>query len=632
MSSAFEVDWIVLALVLLAAVIAMIGVLKNAPVSRSGLIALQLLCAPLLLTALLLRDTPLTGSMLVLTAGATRADIAKLAAAEPSSNDDIALLPPLIALGGVDLDLDEVERAPDLATALRRYPGISHVHVLGHGLDAHDRDALGARELSFDPASDLYAKDSDATDATDANATAAVVEWELPTAVNAGAVWRLRGRVRGKLSTIELRDPADALEATTTPAADGSFELLGIARAMGPVQFSLRLRDGETTLQTLPVPIHATTAPPVRALLLAAVPSPELKYLRRWASDAGIELDSRITLAPGLTQARNVAAIDAAMLAKLDLLIVDERSWPQLARQATALREAISKGLGILIRITGPVPAAVQADWRGLGLEFELATNTPRAINLDDGAAVVAGERLHAWPLTFSRGDYSGGEHVEILGDSKARAVAIRRPLGQGRIGLLALTDSFRLATRGEHARHASLWSNLVTELARARAEATMQLPELAVIGQRAVVCGASDGVLLQLPDASRQTLLRDSAAAGCAAFWPTTAGWHRLIAVAESQPSASAATKPSSPSADLAFYVFDPSQIASVLTQRKQFATAALVNRNAPPSTSPSDLEHWRRAALLAWLLAMVASWWLERRLRQAPGRAASPDEPANA
>ncbi len=604
LSNWLQYDWVVITLVLLAASVAMLRVLRNAAVARGVLIALQLPCALLLLVALLLRDAPLTGSMIVLTEGASRADLVTSSEPDDESSSDESL-PPVIALGSVDFEHAGLARAPDLATALRRYPGISHVHVLGHGLQAHDREALGDRELSFAPP---------ATPDT-ADTAAALVEWELPSVVNAGAVWRLRGRVRGDVTAIELRDPADGLEASTTPAADGRFELLGTARAAGPVLFVLRLRDGETTLQSLPVPINAVVANPMRALLLAAVPSPELKYLRRWASDAGVVLDSRISLAPGLTQARNLAAIDAAMLAELDLLIVDERSWPNLTRQVPALREAIGKGLGVLIRITGPVPAAVQADWRALGLAVELATNTPRAVHLDDGAAVVAGERLHAWPLKLN-----GSDHVEVLRDTKERPVAVRRPLGQGRLGLLALTDSFRLATRGEPARHATLWSNLFADLARGRAEPALDLPELAVVGQRAVVCGGGDGLRLQMPGAQPVLLLNDPAAGNCAAFWPTSAGWHSVLAGA-TVPPVEATNNPLATSRTAAtFYVFDPPQIDSMLEQNTLVATAALVNRQSPPTAIANPTEHWRRAALLLWLIVMAASWWLERRIRQTP------------
>ena len=612
MSVWFADDWLLLTLLLLAAFIAMLGVLRNARVSRGVLIALQLPCALLLLSALLLRDTPVSGSMIVLTAAASRSDITQMARASQQESTD-ALRPLIIALGSVESDIDGIERAPDLATALRRYPGITHVHVLGHGLEAHDRAALGSRELSF-------------TLPVTRDAPAALVEWDLPTHVNVGAVWQLRGRVAGAVSLIELRDPADALEASTTPDANGRFELRGTARAVGPMLYSLRLRlaksEDESAVQTLPVPINPKAATPMRALLLAAVPSPELKYLRRWASDAGVELDSRIILAPGLVQARTPTAIDAAMLAKLDLAIVDERSWPQVARQSAALREAVGDGLGVLIRITGPVPAAVQADWRALGLAFELSANAPRAVRLDDGGPVVAGERLHAWPITPG-----GSEYVRLLGDTKARPLAIRAALGAGRVGVIAVADSFRLVTRGEHARYATLWSTLFADVARARAEPAITVPEMTVVGQRAVICGDGEDVQVQMPDDTRQPLLRDPAAADCAAFWPTVAGWHRLIAdsatPSSTETAANLATRADADadtqSQGTAFYVFDPTAIGSVLTQQTGRATAELANRELPPASVQTDREHWRRALCLAWLLVMVAIWWVERRSQQA-------------
>ena len=38
---------------------------------------------------------------------------------------------------------DGSERVPDLGTALRRHPDVRTLHVVGDGLEARDRDALG---------------------------------------------------------------------------------------------------------------------------------------------------------------------------------------------------------------------------------------------------------------------------------------------------------------------------------------------------------------------------------------------------------------------------------------------------------------------------------------------------------
>ena len=45
------------------------------------------------------------------------------------------------------------ERTPDLATALRRYPQITSLHIRGHGLEARDRDAARGYRIDFTPAS-----------------------------------------------------------------------------------------------------------------------------------------------------------------------------------------------------------------------------------------------------------------------------------------------------------------------------------------------------------------------------------------------------------------------------------------------------------------------------------------------
>src|SRR5690606_39817443 len=108
-----------------------------------------------------------------------------------------------------------------------------------------------------------------------------------------------------------------------------------------------------------------------RVQVLAGAPDPDLKYLRRWAVDAGLRLDSRIVLSDGIALVDGAVALDAAALAQLDLVVIDERAWAALdATQQTALRAAVEDGLGLLLRVTGPLDAAVAADWSRFGFRI----------------------------------------------------------------------------------------------------------------------------------------------------------------------------------------------------------------------------------------------------------------------
>jgi hypothetical protein len=568
----FAVDPVALALVG-AALFAAVGLAAWFGGRRRGaLIALQPVAAGLLLAALSVRDASQGATLAVFTPGADPAAL--------TVDADV----PRVALPGAAQG-EGIEAVPDLATALRRHPA-SHLVVIGEGLPARDREAVGTRSLAFQTAPEPSAP--------------AVFELDAPSDVRAGAWWTLRGRTRATSgATLVLLDPAGAEVAETKPGEDGRFVLEAVARAAGAADFELQLRVGDEPVQSLPVSVLAHAAPPLRALLLAAAPSPELKYLRRWALDAGMQLEARIALAPGLAQRRGAAALDAAQLAELDLLIVDERSWPQLAALQPALREAVAAGLGLLLRTTGPVPERVAQEWAGWGFAAPTGAR-PQAVRL----ALAPQTELHAWTAS------ADAVLPVLLAARDGTPLAQWRAHGRGRVGRWGLADTHRLYTRGERERHATLWSEAFATLARARGERTRQLPSRALIGERAVLCDVAPEVSVVAPGGEETPLPVER---GCAAFWPRTAGWHRVRHGA----------------GEHRFRVHDPSTLAAVLAHERRAATQALVRGSAPAApASVMDRDLLRALLLAAWLAAMAAAWWLERRR----GEAVSVARPAEA
>ena len=214
---------------------------------------------------------------------------------------------------------------------------------------------------------------------------------------------------------------------------------------------------------------------------------------------------------------------------------------------------------------------------------------------------------LHAWPVAW-RG--AAAPPPEAWRDASGAALAAVLPLGQGRVGAVWLTDSFRLRTRGAPERHATLWSSLVGALARPRAAPPPALPDLIVPGRRAVLCGLPTEARLLDADGAGTEL---SVQGGCAAWWPRSPGWLRLAT-------------PSSP--ELADgYVHAPADVAALLEQRDRNATAALANGSGDEATKPRAMFPFRHQWLVAWFILMTSTWWLERRSRNA-ARASVPRE----
>ena len=310
-------------------------------------------------------------SAIVLTPGV---DSAAIAARAPGL---LTLALPDVAVG----DDRTIERVPDLATGLRRHPEIGELRILGDGLDARDRELPEGLGVAFEPG----------------QPPTGVVALEAPSVVEAGARWTVRGRLAGiDSASLELRDHDAAVLVTAKAAEDGQFELPMTARFPGVQDFRLRVLDADAgVVEELPVAVVVRAGDPLRSLFVAGAADAELKYLRRWALDSGQRLASRIALSRGIEQRQQAPELDAATLAATDLLVIDERAWAGLStREKSALMTALDEGLGLLLRVTGPLPASVADDWARLGLALE-TSDRDRSVELA-GQTNASAQRLRA--------------------------------------------------------------------------------------------------------------------------------------------------------------------------------------------------------------------------------------------
>lgn len=481
------------------------------------------------------------------------------------------------------------ELAPDLATALRRHPGIRGLRIVGSGLDVRDVDAARGLPLRFHPAP----------------RPAGIVDLQAPATVAPGNAFRVHGRIGGiEAGTLELLDPAVRVIARTHASADGDFALQGVARSVGAFSFQLRLRDAKGQVRdSLPLPLQVIAPAAPRLLVLAGAPDPELKYLRRWALDAGVGLHTRVSVGAGLVLGDAPVALDDASLRRFDAVLLDTRSLQALGdAELRALTRAIRDGLGLLLRLDAPLSPVVRSRLRGWGYAVDAGTRSA-PVQLANTTLQSAGEP--ALPgLSRTVAAVQAGDALPLLRDVQAQPLAWWRPLGRGRVGLVALTDSYRLPLAGHAAIHARVWSEMLAGIARPATAATPTPPAGPIwAGQRAVVCGVDGNAAVIAPNGNRVTLAIDpaSGARNCAAFWPRISGWHRLQAR----------------NTQTAFVVLPAGVGLAWQAQRRFDATAALAAQS--PTVQAARATAVQRGAswpwLAAWLALAALTWWLERR-----------------
>lgn len=566
--------------------------------SRSWRLALLLIAQPV--SALLLYFTLLpptlpteAGTMVVATAGVT--------SLPTQSGDHVIALPEAPALAGT-------ERVPDLATALRRYPGTRQLHVVGAGLEARDREATRGYSLRFDPSP----------------LPRGVVRLDVPEHVTTGGGFRVGGKVEGVAQgSVELLDPAGRRVDSAALARNGEFTVDGSARAAGPATFLLRVRDARrAVVETVEVPLWTRDETPPRMLLLAGAPNPEWKYLRRWATDAGLSLHTQISVGGGLQLGDAPLALNAADFGRFDLVVLDERAWASLSeRQRAALSEAVRAGLGMLFRVGGPLPDTTRKQLRTLGLAVGGGGDTapvvltekardgeaqPEPQDTDiSGSASVSEADADAPTLNRRTLQVASPDAVPLLRDAGGATLAHWRAEGRGRVAVWPLTDSFRLSLSGRDDLYGALWSVAFATLARAQSGPMPHVDREARQQQRVSICGIANGAQVIAPGNEASVLLTDPASGTppCAAYWPRQSGWHVLRQGERTW----------------SFYVRTGSEAPGLHRAALRDATLNLVGETARhPVASSAIASPERRGSpwpwFFAWLLISGALWWFER------------------
>lgn len=561
----------IVALVLVLAVAVGIRRSWRTPRHRAARIGLQIAAALLLYLCLFpptTREDFAAGELVVATPGATSV---QLAALSPAAS--------VVVLPGVDA-ARAIERAPDLATALRRHADARRLRIVGGGLPARDRDAARGLVAAFEAAP----------------LPRALIALNVPASVRVGSVWRIDGCAEGIAGgRVELRDPAGAVVAAQALDAQGRFALSAAVKGEGTALFALHLldRDG-ARVDTVSVPLAARAGAALKILLLAGAPDPELKYLRRWAADAGLALDSRIALSDGIALNEGKLAFDAQALRAADIAIVDERAWAALdAPRKQALIAAVHDGLGLLLRVSGPLPAPVAADWAELGFRTQAIEASPplvldETLDLADSGLAFA---RHALAVETK-------DAAPLLRADDGSTLARVGNLGRGRVALWLLADSYRLSLGGATSAYGTLWSDALTAVARARGEAAPSLPTAARVDERAVFCGVANDAAIENEAGARTPLIVDGAT-HCAAHWPDAQGWQALLSGGQRWP----------------FHVRARDEAPTLAAGETARATHALVGASAASAASATrarPLPSW--PFFFAWLALSALLWWLER------------------
>jgi hypothetical protein len=394
--------------------------------------------------------------------------------------------------------------------------------------------------------------------------------------------------------------------------------------------YAVRLRDArQQVVEDLELPLQIDVTPAPRVLLLAGASGPEVKYLRRWARDAGLALHTQLGAGGGLQLGDAPVPINLAELARFDVVVLDERAWSALGdTQRAALEQSVRAGLGVLLRVTGVLSETERRRLAALGFEVDAGRDAAPvrlpARKLDDAA-----ERARIGPgtrdapraadagvpdvpaLTRRTLRMSAPDALPLQSDEAGMPLSLWRASGRGRIALWTLTDSYRWVLAGRDDLHGELWSRAIGTVGRAQPRQSFELPAAISQDERTTVCGLDDDTRVVAHDGVETVLLRDpaSGARACAGFWPREAGWHRLRSGDRTQ----------------LFYVRARDAAPGLRAATLREATLQLAAESSGHRISPESAQDDVAASdpgrpgprwpwWLGWLLVSGGLWWFER------------------
>jgi hypothetical protein len=455
-----------------------------------------------------------------------------------------------------------------------------------------------------------------------------LVELEAPERAAVGGVFRVNGRAHDLQGGFaELLDPGRQRIDRVALSRDGRFTVGATTRVAGAAVFTLRLRNAQQRVVediALPIQVEAEQAP--RILLLAGAPGPEVKYLRRWARDAGLSMHTQIATGGGMQLGDAPIALNAGTLSRFDIVVLDERAWASLGdSQRAALIEAVRGGLGVLLRVTAALSESEQRRLRALGFDVEGGRDSA-AIRLaqpardDDAVRARMGPGTRDTPrpveaalpetpaLTRRMLVVDASDGVPLLRDERGDPLATWRAEGRGRMAVWTVTDSYRLVLAGRDDLHGEVWSEAIATLARAQARRPFGIEGERRVAERMALCGIGANARVLAPGGTATALRIDPATGSraCAAYWPRESGWHRLQSGGRTQLfHVRAANAAEGLHANLV-------REATLRLAADAHGAGAATAGGSVPRHPGSRWPWWA-----AWLLISAGLWWFERSRR---------------
>ncbi|MFA6085362.1 hypothetical protein [Mucilaginibacter sp.] len=392
------------------------------------------------------------------------------------------------------------------------------LHVYGFGLNEYELQQLGNRPLVFHPA----------------KLSAGVTNISYNSKLKTGEALHIQGSYNNqstqkiKLVLKGLNTGVDSV--TIQPNVQATFALTTVPKTSGRVVYTL-LADNNIQ-GSLPVQIDAVK--PLRVLMLSASPDFENRFLKNWLSENGYSVAARSAISKDKfnTEFINIAQfpldrLSAPTLNKFDVLIGDLSVLNALsgAESAALKQEVADNGLGVIVK----ADSTGKSSW----LQRGFPVDRPSGKEPVPSALIINGTKSSAKLSSGSAFiNYQNGTQPLVI-NAQNHILANSTISGSGKIVFTTLGNTFSWMLAGDKADYSSLWSVLISKVARKSNDVVNEVsiaaipfvnePVLLQVGnnkQFPVNINGENIASIQNPDVPFEF---------SALYWPSAEGWQSV-------------------------------------------------------------------------------------------------------
>lgn len=417
-----------------------------------------------------------------------------------------------------------IKHIEDLAYYLKENKEVKKVNIYGYGLDETALKQLENYQVAFHPSA----------------VPSGIISASWPDKIrttenlNVEGIYNNTSNAAIKLKLYGLGTDLDS--AIVNANSKSNFSFNNQPKQVGKAIYQLIALKGKDTVAKEKIPFEVVTKQPIQILMLASFPDFEYKFLKNWLYEKQYQVAFRSQISKGKyssdflnTTSFNINNITASLLKKMDVLVIDEDEMAAISNaERFTINEAVSNGMGLIIRLTNPKPSTNVAKYGRY--EIPSADAKPLTIN-----AVKEQHKFNELPFPQTLFLETSLNEQALFKSAAGKAVVNIQLNGMGKVLVSSLASTYQWELAGQKTDYALFWSSMFLKASRKelRNQSVEVFPQFLKLGCAArLITTFSDTKVPNLVFNEIKLYPKQNIELPYkwdAMFWPTKAGWNRL-------------------------------------------------------------------------------------------------------